>query len=152
MAAFYKFSWSRPPAETRRALRTLATDVQTKGIKSAVTAGAKPAKERLRDLTPVGDTGALRASIGQKALNERKKGRTGLDAGNHAVLVGPTRKINKKHRGYIGRFLEFGTQHIRARGFIATAEQQSRDQVAEQFYKGLDRFIKRTKKKQQAST
>ncbi len=133
------------PKDAQKKLRRLSDDLQGKALKAATSGAGTPAKNILKQNTPIGTTGDLHGSISKKQLSKRAKGRLGVDPSRSVVLIGPNKKIGGVHQGYIARFLEFGTKNIKARGFIARSADLATEGAKVAFYNGLQRHLDKTK-------
>ncbi len=111
-------------------LGELSGTLQKKVVGSGLTAAAKPVKEAMRLLSPVGKTGRLRDAIGQNRVSARASDRLDLfdtedleESGALAVLIGPNRRVGGRRRASLANLLEHGTKPHRikprsARGIL----------------------------------
>lgn len=110
----------QPPIEAvLKELGNLEEALQKKVVKAGLTAAAKPLKSTMKRLAPRGRTGVLQAAIGQQQISagagmrldlwDRDRTNDKLEAGTHAILVGPNRKVKGKSRASVAALLEFGT-------------------------------------------
>lgn len=105
--------------EVAARLQAISRDVAAKVIENAALQGAEPLVTEIKGNTPV-FLDRLRPGM-DKQLQPR-------DGGERAVVhVGPTR------RGFVARFLEFGTSKMSARPFIRPSLERSRARVLSAF-------------------
>ena len=80
-----------------------------KVVRSGLVSLARPVKKSMKANAPQ-DDGDLAKSINHKLLNKRQKSRLSIDSDEVAILVGPNKKVNGFHKGFIANFIEDGVK------------------------------------------
>jgi HK97 gp10 family phage protein len=103
-------------------LEKLETDLQNKAQKAGLRRAALPIKQQMKQNAP-SRTGRLKKSITHNVLSGKRKetaymlaGKgqkesTKLNEGQHALIVGPNRKVKGINPSYYGHILEFGAKN-----------------------------------------
>lgn len=132
--------------EIRRDLKQLENDFQERAVRAGLVQVVKPVKETANILAPA-DTGAMAAAIGHRNINRRQRSRLGLPAGTVGILVGTNRRIEGHWQGRKGLWHEHGTKHMAVDPFLWPAMQRHSSGASGRFYKGLNRYLNRQRKK-----
>jgi len=112
--------------EINKKLAKLEAAIGKKIIRKEIRKALKPVKDRVKALTPVGETGQIKRAIKVMAGRSKKGSIT------YRVVIG---KQNFHGKSFYGAFAEFGTkrqkaQHFMKRGFDQTAQKAKADAEA----------------------
>lgn len=126
-------------AELDKAMASFGPKLTTKILKKAVRKAAKPVLESARAHVPI-QYGTLHDSIKTRALRKsrRNPGRVGARVATTANDSG------FGGEAYYGAFLEFGTRHIQALGYMRLAFDENRESVRQIFSTEIKRLIVET--------
>ena len=136
--------------EIQKSLRMLPKSVASGAERVALRAAGNVVLSRMKSLAPIGDNGALKASL---ALNVRKTKRAGV-----TVRIGPKasyrvigKKMNVVRPQNYAHLVELGTVHSAANPFMRRASESSKHEafsaMQQPFRKHLERTVKRLRKK-----
>lgn len=94
--------------EIEKSLNRLDDVLKRKGLNAGLTAAARPIKRRMKATAPKqAGGGALKRSIGQKALTARAKAAEGIPRDARAIFVGVVRKVSDpKHKRSPGKKID----------------------------------------------
>jgi len=115
-----------------RALKQLPDKVAGKVIRSATLSGAGIIRKEARSRVSV-DDGTLKKSISSKLKDKSDT--------HVAYSVGPTNKA------FYGTFIEFGTEHIRAKPFLRPAFDEKKGEAARKIEERLAKGIEKAAEK-----
>lgn len=98
-------------AQIRERLAGLEAELQQRAIRAGLNRAAKPILETMQSLVPVQQGeggGALKQSLGRRALSKTARGRLGLAESTVATRIGAIKKVNGNSQAYVGSLVEHG--------------------------------------------
>lgn len=128
-------------AELKQKLDQLPYEVAKAGLKEALLAGGAVLAHEAAALAPVGQTGDLQRSVGEKIT-------IGHDLDSNVVSVGPRyrkSKTGKRSPGVYGLFVEIGTSKMAPQPYLRPALYAAKDRAVaafvEKLRQGLDKAV-----------
>lgn len=106
---------------------TVNADVHVEALKKA----AVPLRDEIYRNTPVNE-GYLREDLAIRKSKYQEPHR-------HSVIVGF--RAGRGFRGYIGRFLEYGTKKIRERRFIRSSYERTKGEVERKYVEEIQKIV-----------
>lgn len=116
----------------QRRMKSITGKVKTQVTRRALRRGGMIFKDEAIGNAPVGETAELVESI-ELSVKQIRRDRESMNA-----LVGPSR-----NRAHVGRFLNYGTNRITARRWLARAYDSKRTAVFAEIAATFERFLKR---------
>lgn len=117
--------------KANKSIKKLSKKLDDKVLKKVIRQSTKPLINSARS-TVSKRTGNLSKSIGNLPLRKAKR----------SVYVGPKSGKKRKYDGWYGRFVEFGTKHMKPRPFMGPSWDKSKGSVLRNIELKLKRIIK----------